>query len=75
MLSIHESVRLELRDEIFIIFVSVETNGLGFFTVYLTFKIYKKYKAKQNNFVFSDNLGRFSLIFGHNGFSKVCVII
>jgi len=67
MLRIHETVRLELRNEIFILFVSVETNGLGFFySIFNVQKIKKKYNAKAKNFAFSNNLGRFSLIFGHN---------
>ena len=75
MLSIHETVRLELRGEIFIFFCISWNKWVGLFHSLFNVQNIKKYKAKQNNNVFSDNLGRFSLIFGHNGFSKVCVII
>lgn len=70
MVSIHETLRLELRNEIFIFFVSVETNGLGFFTVYLTFKIYKNTK-RSKIILFSQIIwGVLEKFWGITGFPK-----
>ena len=75
MLSIHGNCSIGTAWRNFYLFCISWNKWVGLFHSIFNVQSIKKYKAKQNNYVFSDNLGRFSLIFGHNGFSKVCVII